>query len=287
MPGIAKNIMTPKRINNNLYTMTNIVSDLIALLISHFILYKTNHLPYKEIADYILPSFLDVYPVFSFTIILISLWLFSLFLSGNYTHTPYKSGLQIFGPTIAASFIITIILFFTILGYQSSLLSQIYPILSLKYLMLNFSLIMILRLFHMHLHQYRIKTGKIGYHGLLIGVNNNTLQTIENYKKNISKSSYKYIGFIAAENDNIEKINPIIPYLGSFDNFQHIINNYSFDEAIISVSNEEPTQINTVITELRQKKCQIKLLTTPAEIINGTVYKQKLENYPFYVIHNG
>ncbi len=279
-----------KRIRHYSVTLRHLIADVFALLLTYYIFGLKYDLPYHQIFSSIIPSPIKPYSIEIVLITITSIWLFSFYLSGHYTNTARKSGLQILGPTLITCFVLSVLSFFILTLYtETQTHAQSLP-LSIRYFSLSFSFVFLFRMILIIRHQYLIQKGKIVYYVLLVGSNNKAKEIIENHIDSKNRIGYirhyHFIGYIdAAPNENND-LSSYIPHLGNISDIDNIIKNHSFDEAFVSLQGLNHREINYVINTLRQKNILIKLSVDINDMLDGTVKTHNLEFSPFITITN-
>ncbi len=276
---------TFKRIQDKKVSLWHFIADVIALTICHSIFLYKYQLPYFDIFSPLLPLILQPYCVTIIISNVILVWLFAFYVSGHYSNTARKSGLQVIGPTAATCFIMSILLFF-ILDNYTPIVIQVNTIeLSIKYLFFTFlftftfRMILILRL------HYLISNGKRGYKKILIGNNNQAFESIAKIKDPETLKN-SYIGYLYEEQSGNYDLNEFLPCLGSISQINTLVNKRDVDEAIVYLNQSNHNTINLVISNLKQKEILIRLHTNMNQMLERTVKSQNIESFPFITIGN-
>ena len=258
--------------------------DIFALILCHIFFLGKYRLPYKDIFAPLLPDFLKPYCVVLGIATLILIWLFAFYISGHYSNTARKSGLQIIGPNAATAFTISILLFFILANYSSAKIEKMSLELSIRYFLVVFSLTFFFRMIIItRLHQL-IKKGRLGYKQVLIGNNQKARDVILNFRNNELLKQH-YLGYLC-DNDDPKGYNlsQNLPCLGNISEIDKLVAPKDVDEAIVCLDHANTSKINSVINSLRQKGIIIRLATDINALIEGTVRTQNIESLPYITI---
>lgn len=272
-----------KRIDDRKITLYHIVADIIALILCHIIFLGKYRLPYSAIFSPFLPVQLQSFSVVIAISTVIVIWLLAFYLSGHYTLPSRKSGLQIIGPTLATSFLMSILLFF-ILDSYSPITLQINSLqLSLRYLFVVFVLTFTFRMIIVARLNHLIITGMYGYKKVLVGNNDQALKIVQDHRKK-PDIIQEYIGYLDDTDTTGHDLSRFLPRLGTIDQIETLINKTNVDVAIVCLNPLNHKAISKVINHLRQNEILIRLSTDINTIIEGTVKTQSLESLPFITI---
>lgn len=272
------------RINDKVISKLHVLADLIALILCHIIVLEKQHLPYDEIFNPLLPYELKKHAVILAIASIILVWLFAFYLSGHYSNTARKSGIQIFGPTISTCIIMSVLLFFTLTSNSPIEIQENVMILTTRYLLVTFGLVFSFRMMMISRLHYLIKKERCGYKTILIGNNAKALNIIEDFYKTRHHLNNQFSGYISENEKNSHHLEKYIPYLGHISDLDEIMETQDIDEAIISLQFDKHEEINRVINTFRQKGVIIKLSANLNAMLEGTVKTQNLESLPFITI---
>ena len=280
----VKDITTTfKRINDKKITLCHLSADIIALILSHIIFLGRYRLPYRDIFSHTLcykNQHLSI-PIAASIIILI--WLFAFYISGHYSNTARKSGLQIIGPTAVTASIMSFLIFFILDNYAPIELESNSVSLSIRYLTLVFFIIFVFRMIIISRLHHLIITGRRGYKKILIGNNDQALKIIIE-SNNPQVLTNNFVGYLYDKNKEAHDLSQSLPCLGSIDQIESLVKKEEIDEAIVCLQATLHNRINYVINILRQKEILIRLSTETNTMIEGTVKTQNIESLPFITI---
>ena len=186
-----------KRINDKSISKLHLLADIIALVLCHLIFLGKYRLPYVDIFNPLLPIELKKYAVLVAIVTVILIWMFAFYLSGHYSNTARKSGIQIFGPTISTSFIMSVLLFFILSSYAPIALEVNPMMLSSRYFLVVFALVFSFRMIIISRLHHLIKKGRYGYRTVLVGNNLQALNIIKDYYKTRHHLGNQFSGYIS------------------------------------------------------------------------------------------
>ncbi len=271
---------TPKRIKEKDLVVRYLMSDFVALVLSHiFFVFRYSYVK-KEMGDLFGGFFSIHFSLVIFIGALILFWMFAYFLAGNYNNLARRSGLQIIGPTIASSFIVTLLLSYLYVGENWLTSQDVYWQISLQYFIVNSGLVFAFRLILIWYHQFLIHKGKIGYYGLLIGNNTEALAVAKEYHSKVSESGFRYVGYVAENKYGLDLSEYIQP-LGNISDLPRIIDSVSFDDALIVLENNYSRRINQIVNTLKRTNCLIRLSANLNDIIERKIHTSNLEYLPY------
>ncbi len=276
---------TPKRISEKHIVIRHIVSDIIALVLGHLFFILKYPFIKKEIENLFQGSLFIQFSLFLFIGGLILIWILAYYLVGNYYNLARRSGLQIIGPTISSSFIVTLLMSYFYVGENWLNIQEIYWQMSMQYFFVICGLVFTFRLFLIWYHHYMIQNGKVGYYGLLIGNNSEALEIAKDYHSKVSKMGFRYIGYVA-ENEDGKDLSKYLSPLGTLNDLPKIIDSVSFDDALIVLENNYARQVNQIINTLKTKNCLIRLSANLNDIIERKVHTNNLEYLPYITFVN-
>ncbi len=272
-----------KRIDDRKITLYHIVADIIALILCHIIFLGKYRLPYSAIFSPFLPVQLQSFSVVIAISTVIVIWLLAFYLSGHYTLPSRKSGLQIIGPTLATSFLMSILLFFILVSYAPIVLKANALLLSFRYLLVVFTLTFTFRMIIIARLHHLINIGRYGYKKVLVGNNDQALKIVQDHRKK-PDIIQEYIGYLDDTDTTGHDLSRFLPRLGTIDQIETLINKTNVDVAIVCLNPLNHKAISKVINHLRQNEILIRLSTDINTIIEGTVKTQSLESLPFITI---
>lgn len=274
---------TFKRINDKRITLYHLGADMIALILCHVIFLGKYRLPYAAIFSSFLPLQLQSFSILIAISTVIIIWLLAFYLSGHYTNSARKSGLQIIGPTLATSFVMSMLLFFILDSYSPIVLKINSLQLSLRYLLVVFVLTFTFRMIIITRMNHLTVKGRYGYKKVLVGNNDQAFQIIKNHRK-LPSINQEFVGYLSDDETTGHDLRDFLPRLGNIAQIEVLINKANVDEAIVCLNPLNQKAISKVINHLRQSEILIRLSTDINAIIEGTVKTQSLESLPFITI---
>ena len=276
---------TPKRISGRRIVIRHLMSDIIALVFSHLVFIGKYSYIKTEVEKLFSDLFLaSLAPAFFISGIVL-FWLFAFYLAGNYHNLARRSGMQIIGPTVFTSFIVTLLVFYFLVGENWFEIQDVYLQMSMQYFLIVCGFVFIFRMgliWHFHT---QIQKGYVGYYGILIGNSPKALELVKEYYSSMSKSGFRYIGYVSDSNEG-EDLSMYMPHLGNLSQLPKIIKAVSFDDALIVLKNNQARRINRIINTLRVKDCFIRLSANLNEVIERKISTTNLDFLPYITIVN-
>ncbi|MCW3785619.1 sugar transferase [Plebeiibacterium sediminum] len=276
---------TPKRISGRRIVMRHLLSDILALILSHLIFIgKYTYIKTEVEKLFSDPFLINLSPVIFLSGIVL-FWLFAFYLAGNYHNLARRSGMQIIGPTLFTSFIVTLLVFYFLIGENCFNIQDVYLQMSIQYFFIVWGFVFVFRMVLIRYFQFQMQNGQVGYYGILIGNSAKALELAKEYYSSLSKSGFRYVGYISEGNDG-EDLSMYMPHLGTLSQLPKIIKAVSFDDALIVLKNNHARTINRVINTLKVKDCFIRLSANLNEVIERKISTTNLEFLPYITIVN-
>ncbi len=273
-----------KRISDKRIAFTHLIIDLLALVTCHWLFINKYGLPYNSFFHQKMLLASSIPNLYVAVLIIISFWIFSFYISGHYSLTGRKSGLQVLGPTLVTSFIVSTLLFLIISNNTSLKINVNFLGLFMRYLILNFVFIYYCRMMLIYRLQYLMKKGKRGYKQLLVGNNDHIKDVLEKAKLEKIKLENRYIGYLSDNHGNTYDLSELIPCLGTIDDIGPAIKKGDADEATICLPHVKHSKLNYIISNLRHKNILIRLFVENDFLIDGAIKHQSLESFPYLTI---
>lgn len=265
-----------KRLHIGFYALGDYIASIIAWIIFYWIHrklgYENFHLSQKFLYG------LLFYPVGYFI-------LYHLF--GTYKSLYYKSRLLELLSTFISIFLGSIILFFIFLFYKkqqnlSTFYSQFFILFGLQFLITYFIRYLLLT----HAHR-QIQREEVWFNTLIIGNKKKAIDLFQTINSNIEKTGYRICGFISNEPVQNPKANEGIAFLGDITSAKKIIDDYSINEVIIALPNDERVELEKILQALAEKEVNVKMMPDKVDILTGNVRTNNVMGTPLIEIHTG
>ncbi len=198
------------------------------------------------------------------------IWLFIFLLQGTYIDVRKLFRIKTFNLTFSGTLLGTLILFFLLLiddnitGYE-----QYYTSLLLLFT-LQFSLVLVPRLFIVSYVVHQIHKGKAGFKTLIIGGSDKAVDIYKEINDLPKGIGCDFVGFV-----NINGVDTLLknelPYLGHVDNIESVLREYEIEEVIIALESTEHNRIKGIISHLERGDLTIKILPDMYDILSGSV----------------
>lgn len=119
----------------------------------------------------------------------------------------------------------------------------------------------------------QIKSGELFFNTLVVGGNNNSLKLYEELKSIPYKLGYNFIGFIDTNGKSKNELEKYLPKLGTVNEINFVLNEYSIEEVIIAVESEEHSKVNNILNILfdSESNILIKIIPDMYHILLGNV----------------
>ena len=112
---------------------------------------------------------------------------------------------------------------------------------------------------------------EVWFNTLIIGNEKKAKELFKTINSNVEKTGYRICGFISNNQDQFPNTNKIIPFLGNIASTKKIIDNYSINEVIIALPNEERDELEKILQTLAEKEVNVKLMPDKVDILAGNV----------------
>jgi exopolysaccharide biosynthesis polyprenyl glycosylphosphotransferase len=197
-------------------------------------------------------------------------WLTLYYLSGSYQDVILKSRLRELGRTFILVLVGVVILFFALILDDVILSYTDYYTSFLVLAGLQFTLTYIPRFILTTIVSRRVQQGKIGYNTLMIGSNERAVEICQDIEQG-NLPGGRIIGFINGSSPGENRLEGIIPHLGSIRDVKKIIDEHHVEEVIITLDMAEHENIGYIINSLSQCNVRIKAVPDIHDIVTGKV----------------
>ncbi|MFU8843331.1 MAG: sugar transferase [Bacteroidales bacterium] len=207
-------------------------------------------------------------------------WLTLYIIIGTYRKIYRKSRLKELSQTLSITFIGVIFIFFSIIlddvviSYKSYF--QSFVVLFLLHFLFTYSF----RLFLTTRTIRKVHKRIIGFNSLIVGSNGNALRIFQEIEGEKLSSGNKFIGFIAAQEQDQYLLGDFLPQLGKISDLRDITLNYKIEEVIIAVERSEQQLIENIITQLEDTNVVIKIIPSLQDFLTGAVKTEGIWHAP-------
>ena len=211
-------------------------------------------------------------------------WLTLYYSSGYYRDVFRKSRLSELWQTILNCLFGVIILFFalilddTIQSYSNYYLSFI------ALFSFHFILTYIPRLVITTNTTHKIHNRIIGFNTIVIGSNQQAVDTYLEIENQSRSSGNKIIGFVNVNDKPRYLLKKYIPHLGMLDELKNVIYKHNVEEAIIAIDSSEHDKIGRIINKLIDSNVIIKAIPSMYDILTGKVRMNTIFGTPLIQI---
>lgn len=208
-------------------------------------------------------------------------------LSGAYKSLYYKSRLLELLSTFLSTFLGSIILFFIFLFYKkhqnlSNFYGQFFLLFALQFL-----LTYLIRYFFLSYGHSQIQQEKIWFNTLIIGNEQKANELFETIHSNVEKTGYRVCGFVSINKLSTTSITKELSYLGDITSAKKIIDDYTINEVIIALPNNERDDLEKILQTLAEKEVNVKMMPDKVDLLTGTVRTNNVMSIPLIEVHTG
>jgi exopolysaccharide biosynthesis polyprenyl glycosylphosphotransferase len=211
-------------------------------------------------------------------------WLILYYSSGYYRHVYRKSRLSELSHTIFICVFGVIVLFFALILDDTIRSYSNYYISFLALFSFHFTLTYIPRLIITTRTTHKIHNRIIGFNTIIIGSNQQAVDTYLEIENQPRSSGNKIIGFVNVNNKTGYLLEKYIPHLGMLDELKDVIDGYNVEEAIIAIDSSEHDKIGRIINNLIDSNVIIKAIPSMYDILTGKVRMNTIFGTPLIQI---
>jgi len=273
-----------KTVHTIKYVLFDFLSAAAAWLI--FYMYRKNFIDPFKIGS--LPEVLFDSQFYKSIVIIPLSWILFYYLVGTYNNVLRRSRINEFVQTFAVSLLGVTVLFFVLLLDDYVTNYKFYYKLIFVLFCLHFTITATFRLILSSVTNYKIANRSFGFRTVIIGSNENALNTlneINSLKKGIGNA---FIGYVHIEGKNgySEVLKKQLPHLGEYHNIKDIILNNKIEEVIIALETFEHDYLRQIVNELSDLGVVIKIIPDMYDILSGQVKMNSIFGTPLIEIKN-
>ncbi|MGC9344106.1 MAG: nucleoside-diphosphate sugar epimerase/dehydratase, partial [Bacteroidales bacterium] len=211
-------------------------------------------------------------------------WILLYYLTGYYKDIYRKSRLNDIGQTFFQSILGVTMLFFLLI------LDDVIQSYRNYYLMygvlfgLHFILTLIPRLIFTSSVISKIQKKKIGFNTLLVGSNEQAVETYKEIEGQQHGYGNRILGFVNVHHKEHYQLEDHIPHLGSMKSLDKVVSKYNIEEVIIALEASEHNEISKIINRLGTCNVIIKAIPSMYDILTGKVKMTQLFGTPLIQI---
>lgn len=208
------------------------------------------------------------------------LWLAFFFLAGSYGSLYKKSRLNEITTTLFCTLVgCTVIFFVIILNDYNHSLSYYYTSLAC-FILLHFLFTVMGRWILLSRAKKQMLSGTVKFNAILAGDHKTSARLFAHTAQQLRQTGYYYTGFVSNEKNGLSGY---LPYLGSLEQLEHIIERDNIELVVIAVENTEKKEAENLINRLSEKDVDIRMVPSTLDILSGSV---KTENVLSPVLAN-
>lgn len=201
-------------------------------------------------------------------------WLILFLLTGSYRTSLYeKSRLNEFTATFITSLVGCLIIFFALLIDDTRFDNDYnyYYKAFFCLMLLHFSLTFIGRAIVLSVVKKQIHSGKVQMRTLFVGNNIKSVKAFETLNKLAYTTGLYPVGFITTNGAGKNGLSKWIPYKGSVDDAEAVIQSERIEQVVIALDSHEEHLAAPLISRLSEKDVTIKLVPNTLDILYGSV----------------
>ncbi|MFH1000338.1 MAG: hypothetical protein V1783_05815, partial [Bacteroidota bacterium] len=187
-------------------------------------------------------------------------WLAIYIAAGMYRRVYRKTRIIELEQTLITSLIGSLLLFFFVLtknpGFSIVNSGKVFFFLFLLHLALTY----LGRLFLTHQTIKKIHSKRIGFNTIIVGSNGNAIKAFKDIETQRYSSGNKFVGFVPLYESEFYNIEKFLPKLGNLNDLSEIVKNFSVEEVIIAIENNETEYLAKVITHLEFYDVVVKIV---------------------------
>ena len=263
-----------------------VVWDMVAALVAwaSFFLFRKISIEQNRFVD-VNQVFLD--RNFWLGIIFLPVAWFALYaMQGTYRDVFRKARLKELQSTFLTSLIGVVIIFFTLLLDDKISSYRNYYVSFLMLFGLHFSITYIGRLCITTRMANKIHSREIGFPTLMIGSKEKAYNTFLDLDSQAVYSGNKFLGFIPVNGSVDERLQKVMPCLGTVDEINAIIEKYHIEEVIFAIEDYEQDKIVQIIRLLgRRDDVILKITPDMRDIVYGSVKQSSIFHSPLITLN--
>ncbi len=196
-------------------------------------------------------------------------WLIIYYLSGTYSQLYRKSRLTEIYRSFISSVIGTFAIGLLVFANDTDSFKYYFQI-TAWYFFVHFTLLLISRLSLYALIKKHLRDGIYNFTTIIIGQNGKMKEIYGELVQNAPFTGNKVIGYVPLTQGTGNAAMGL-PCLGTFEQIEHIIDQYQVDEAVVAVSENERKAMEQVLIALSYRPVIIKALPDLLDLISGSV----------------
>lgn len=211
-------------------------------------------------------------------------WLILYYSSGYYRQVFRKSRLSELWHTILICVFGVLVLFFALILDDTIRSYSNYYLSFFTLFSFHFTLTYIPRLIITTHTTHKIHNRIIGFNTVIIGSNQQAVDTYLEIENQSRSSGNKIIGFVNVNDKPRYLLEKYIPHLGTLDELKDVIDKNNVEEAIIAIDSSEHDKIGRIINKLIDNNVVIKAIPSMYDILTGKVRMNTIFGTPLIQI---
>lgn len=211
-------------------------------------------------------------------------WILLYYLTGYYKDIYRKSRLNDIGQTFFHSLLGVTFLFFLLILDDVIQSYRNYYLMYAVLFGLHFTITLIPRLIFTSSVISKIQKKVIGFNTLLIGSNEQAVETYQEIESQQHGYGNRIVGFLNVHPKSHYQLEDHIPHLGSLKSLDKVVGKYKIEEVIIALEASEHNEISKIINRLGTCNVIIKAIPSMYDILTGKVKMTQLFGTPLIQI---
>ena len=213
-------------------------------------------------------------PTLRFGLLVIPIgWLLYYQVFDKYTDIYRYSRVATLRRTFLLSMTGCLMLFFTVLLDDTTILYTNYLNPFVKLFSYHFGLTALSRIVLLTLAKWRLKQGRVKYNTLIIGGDVNAVDLYKDIIKEPAQLGLNFVGFLDSNGNSVNHLEKALPKLGKLNELDSVIMNYNIEEVIIAIETSEHDKLKSILDTLYSFKDEllVKIIPDMYDIMIGTV----------------
>lgn len=198
-------------------------------------------------------------------------WIAIYALIGSYKNIYRKSRIKELASTFIVTFSGTVVLFFILLLDDWIVSYKSYRYTFATLLILQFSIIYIVRFIQLTRLKNRLKNRISGFNTIMVGGNESAVKLYNELENEKYSQGYKFIGFTSVEDRNHYPMSGYLQYLGGYTKLPELVDKFKIEEVVIAIESAEHHRLEKIISILEDQNVFVKILPDMYDIITGMV----------------
>ncbi|NQX90743.1 MAG: sugar transferase [Flavobacteriales bacterium] len=269
--------------NRGLQVVKYLIADWISASIAWVILYVFRK-KFLEVSRFGKELPLEFDENFFYGLLFVPLfWIALYIIAGQYTEIYRKHRLKEVGQTLLMSIIGVVVIFFVLLLDDQIVSYKNYYQSLLVLFGAHFGLTVLFRLILTTRTVKQIHKGKIGFNTIVVGGNENALDTYEEIQTLKKSPGFKFLGFVQV-NGKDTLLEKHLRNFGKYHKLPELIRTKNVEEIILAVESTDHKELGLIMNLLEGEQVSIKIIPDVYDILSGSVKMTSIFGAPLIAI---